>query len=189
MENLSDLVITVKKEDILKFAKEIGIRHGKTDEVLKSATNELGARFLRRVILLTPVGEYGDIATYNRDNRKKGIFKGDAKRDKYGNIKRLSTKSVSFTTKSGATVSFSARARRGGTLRKGWRATQARKSRNGYSAYIYNNTHYAIYVEYGHMTRNRTRFIKGRYMMKKSLDELSRIQKTIVEKHIGRIIE
>lgn len=69
----------------------------------------------------------------------------------------------------------------GGTLRRNWRSSSVRRVANGYEVTVYNNTHYAPYVEYGHRTRGGGGWVEGRFMLTKS--ELE------IEKDIPRIIE
>lgn len=64
-----------------------------------------------------------------------------------------------------------------GTLRNGWHRTRAGKG----TATVYNNTHYAAHVEFGHRikkgdgwakdAKGRTRFVPGAKMLHKGLAE------------------
>lgn len=65
-----------------------------------------------------------------------------------------------------------------GTLRNGWHQTKASKG----TATVYNNTHYAAHVEFGHRikkrdggwakdAKGRTRFVPGAKMLHKGLQE------------------
>lgn len=65
-----------------------------------------------------------------------------------------------------------------GTLRNGWHQTRASKG----TATVYNNTHYAAHVEFGHRikkrdggwakdAKGRTRFVPGAKMLHKGLAE------------------
>lgn len=64
-----------------------------------------------------------------------------------------------------------------GTLRNGWHRTRAGKG----TATVYNNTHYAAHVEFGHRikkgdgwakdAKGRTRFVPGEKMLHKGLAE------------------
>ena len=63
----------------------------------------------------------------------------------------------------------------GGTLRRSWQV----KKTGELTRIIYNDVHYAPHVEYGHRTRLGTgkskpkgtiKFVKGRYMLRKSLE-------------------
>ncbi len=78
-----------------------------------------------------------------------------------------------------------------GTLRREWKITNIIKKGNVWEVQLYNDTKYAMYVEYGHRTRlNRLtgtrRFVAGRYMMKISCDEVERNMQGIVQKHLDR---
>lgn len=56
----------------------------------------------------------------------------------------------------------------GGQLRRSWHV----KKIDDYSVRVYNDTEYAGYVEYGHRTRNGSKFVEGRFMLARSLEEL-----------------
>lgn len=55
-----------------------------------------------------------------------------------------------------------------GVLRRGWRV----KKDGDLARIIYNNVHYAPYIEYGHRTRGGKSFVDGRYMLTKSVKEI-----------------
>ena len=57
---------------------------------------------------------------------------------------------------------------KGGTLKKSWRS----KKDGQLARIVYNNVHYAPYVEYGHRTRGGKSFVDGRYMLTKSVKEI-----------------
>lgn len=67
--------------------------------------------------------------------------------------------------------------KKGGTLKKGWRAKGMIIS-NGYQTTVFNQVEYAPYVEYGHriVRNNKTvGFVLGRYMLTKSSNEVEKI--------------
>ena len=55
-----------------------------------------------------------------------------------------------------------------GVLRRSWRV----KKDGQLARIVYNNVHYAPYIEYGHRTRGGKSFIDGRYMLTKSVEEI-----------------
>ena len=57
---------------------------------------------------------------------------------------------------------------KGGTLRRSWRV----KKDGDLARIVYNNIHYAPYIEYGHRTRGGKSFVDGRYMLTKSVQEI-----------------
>ncbi len=120
----------------------------------RAAAKELAARLLRKVIKRTPVGQYDD-------------------------------------------------GRVGGTLRRGWTAQSheeaaagsgatdtdvlqyvndlaVEKKGNAYIIEIINPVEYASYVEYGHRTRDHKGFVKGRYMLTISEQEIERDAEGII---------
>ena len=59
-----------------------------------------------------------------------------------------------------------------GNLRRNW-SSKNKKLPDGYKTTIFNQTEYAPYVEYGHRTKQNTRFVEGRYMLTKSTEEVA----------------
>lgn len=82
----------------------------------------------------------------------------------------------------------------GGTLRRGWTTGKSaasyadsmavNHSGNVYTIEIINPVEYASYVEYGHRTRNHSGWVKGRFMMTISEQELQSIAPKVLEKRI-----
>ena len=78
-----------------------------------------------------------------------------------------------------------------GTLRQEWKITGIEKHGNVWEVQLYNDTKYAMYVEYGHRTRlncetETRRWVPGQYMMKISCDEVERKLPEIVKKHMDK---
>ena len=155
---------------------------------------ELAARLLRKVIKRTPVSSpnFG-IATYKRDNKKKGIKKGDTIYDKKGRARVLKTKTVSY--KKGGKTFSKTYGGQGGTLRKNWTVSDVRKNGGNYEIEVSNSTEYASYVEFGHRQtperfvpaigkRLKKSWVKGKFMLTISEDELKRQAPAVIEKKI-----
>lgn len=91
--------------------------------------------------------------------------------------------------------------KKGGTLRRGWTAGKSSSAStfaeslkvqhigNNYIIEILNPTEYASYVEYGHRTRNHSGWVKGRFMLTISEDEINRAAPKILEKKIKKKLE
>jgi hypothetical protein len=97
----------------------------------------------------------------------------------------------------------------GGTLRRGWTAKteaeaiagrtpdakafvdslQVTKSGNVYQIEIINPVHYASYVEYGHRTRNHKGWVKGRFMLTISENEIDAQAPKILEKKLMKYLK
>ena len=76
----------------------------------------------------------------------------------------------------------------GGTLRRGWTIdANIVKVGNEYEITVFNNVHYASYVEFGHRTRNGG-WVVGRFMMTESEIELEAQAPKILEKKIEKIL-
>ena len=52
--------------------------------------------------------------------------------------------------------------RQGGTLRRGWTVGEIKHTGNTYEIEIINPVEYAMYVEYGHRTRNHKGWVRGK---------------------------
>ncbi|MEH7342752.1 HK97 gp10 family phage protein [Bacillus sp. JJ1532] len=148
------------------------------EKFCEECSKELAARLLAKVIRRTPVGLY--------------------------------SKEVNFVTKDGKQVSFTASTEKiGGTLRRGWttkthqEAEASSKGKNAkafadslkvtkqgnlYILEVINPVEYASYVEFGHRTRNKKGWVKGRFMMTISADEVERQAPKIIEKKLKKLL-
>ena len=150
------------RDNIQNIANEKAI-----SEFIEECAKELTARLLRKIIKRTPVGGYKTV-------------KG----------KRVKIKGYT-----------------GGTLRRGWTAyskgsgSEELKSNNvaqyvnslkinhyggAYVVNISNPVKYAPYVEYGHRKRNHKGWVRGKFMMTISENELKQVTPAILEKKLMR---
>lgn len=139
------------------------------DAFVEACAKELAARLLQMVVKRTPVGEYD--------------------------------KKVEFTTKDGKQVKFTPHTgKKGGTLRRGWTG-EKRASAQGYAdsltvnhfgdtyvIEIVNPVEYASYVEYGHRAANHKGWVKGKFMMTMSEQDLQKIAPKILERKIKKYL-
>ena len=154
---------------------------------IESCAKELAARLLAKVIKRTPVGEYDKQVTFTAN---------------------IPERQVNFTTKDGKTVKFKAKARKkkvsfkphtgkkGGTLRRGWTAGKSSSAAayvnslkvnhfdGTYVVEIVNPIEYASYVEFGHRTPNHKGWVKGRFMLTISEQEIQKIAPKVLEKKL-----
>lgn len=89
--------------------------------------------------------------------------------------------------------------KKGGTLRRGWTATRngaqgsndiyIRKNGDSYIVDITNAVEYAMYVEYGHRTRDHKKWVPGKYMLTVSEKELQITAPQILERKIKKFLE
>lgn len=88
----------------------------------------------------------------------------------------------------------------GGTLKRSWYVADAKRTSEGYSMDVINNTEYASYVEYGHRQnvgqyvpalgkRLKKPWVEGRHMLKDSVDELQGKADAIIEKKMQKWLE
>ncbi|HFL3155528.1 TPA: HK97 gp10 family phage protein, partial [Clostridioides difficile] len=80
-------------------------------------------------------------------------------------------------------------------LRQGWngvayaRALPVIKAGDTYIIEIINPIKYASFIEYGHRTRNHKGWVKGRYMMTISVQELRGQVDVIIEKKLINLLK
>jgi hypothetical protein len=77
----------------------------------------------------------------------------------------------------------------GGTLRRGWTTGEIRKEGNVYKIDIINPVEYASYVEYGHRTADHNGWVKGRFMMTISEQELESIAPKVLENKVKKYLQ
>ena len=90
--------------------------------------------------------------------------------------------------------------KKGGTLRRGWTGEKRSSAQNyadsltvhhfgdTYVIEIVNPVEYASYVEYGHRTANHKGWVKGKFMMTISEQELEKIAPKVLENKIKRYL-
>lgn len=134
------------------------------DAFCEFAAKELAARLLAKVIKRTPVGDYP-----------------------------ASTGKMGGTLRRGWTAKTEAEAQSGGkTDAKAYaNALPITKSGNMIQIEIINPVHYASYVEFGHRTRNHKGWVKGKFMLTISEQELDsqapKILENKLKKYLGEV--
>lgn len=90
--------------------------------------------------------------------------------------------------------------KKGGTLRRGWTGEKRSSAQNyadsltvhhfgdTYVIEIVNPVEYASYVEYGHRTANHKGWVKGKFMMTISEQELEKITPKVLENKIKKYL-
>lgn len=131
------------------------------DAFLRSCAEELAARLLRMVVKRTPVGDYS--------HEVEVVAKRDSKNHKKGDVYK---KKVNPSGKVG------------GTLRRGWTIGEVRKEGNIYKIDIINPVGYSSYVEFGHRTQDHKGWVKGKFMMTISEQELRSVVSQILERKV-----
>ncbi|MBO8434146.1 MAG: HK97 gp10 family phage protein [Tyzzerella sp.] len=72
-----------------------------------------------------------------------------------------------------------------GTLRRNWQVGEVNINGDVYTVSVINQTEYAMYVEYGHRTKNDG-WSSGRFMLTISAEEIQRKSPQIIEKFIAQ---
>lgn len=169
------------------------------DEIMGYLTKDIAALLLRKVIKRTPVGDYdNDIETYKRDNKKKGIKEGDLVKDKNGNYKRKSYKSITYVKDGKARTNLYYR--HGGNLRRNWTVGEITKNGNTYNIEVINPTEYASYIEFGHMQepgrfvpalgkKLKKAWVPGRFMLTISENEIKNDLENILSHRLERALK
>ncbi|MCM1326959.1 MAG: HK97 gp10 family phage protein [Bacteroidales bacterium] len=172
-----------------EFQKELG-KLQDPDAFVEACAKDLAARLLKLVVYRTPVGDY--------TREVKVTAKRNSKNHKKGEVytKRINT--------GGKT---------GGTLRRGWSSKthgeavsgsgtpqapeileyanglQVSRSKGVLRIDIINPVEYASYVEFGHRTPSHKGWVKGKFMMTISEQELEGMIPTVLEQKIRKYLE
>ncbi|MBY0122156.1 HK97 gp10 family phage protein [Bacillus sp. S/N-304-OC-R1] len=134
------------------------------EKFCEDAAKELAARFLAKVIRRTPVGIYED-----------GIVGGTLRRGWTAKSHREAELSATFGGSTG--------------VKKFADSMVVTKKGNVYEIEVLNPVEYSMYVEYGHRTANHKGWVKGRFMMTISADEVQAQAPQIVEKKLMEILK
>lgn len=153
-------------KEFKEFQKQLEKLRNEQDRFVESCAKELAARLLRMVVKRTPVGDYS--------HEVEVIAKRDSKHHKKGDVYK---KKVNTSGKVG------------GTLRRGWTIENVGHFGSMCVIEIVNPTEYASYVEYGHRTRDRKGWVKGKFMMTISERELEKIAPKVLENRIRKYLE
>lgn len=76
-----------------------------------------------------------------------------------------------------------------GKLRQGWTVGEIVDNGSSYEVEIINPIEYAMYVEYGHRTRNHNGWVNGRLMLTISVEELEREMPAFLERKLQQFIK
>lgn len=77
-----------------------------------------------------------------------------------------------------------------GVLVKGWAVeANVRKNGNVYEIEVFNPIDYAPYVEFGHRTRNHQGWVKGRFMMTISADQIEQQAPALIERKLTQMLQ
>lgn len=76
-----------------------------------------------------------------------------------------------------------------GDLRRNWQLGNVVKRGDAYQIELFNNTHYASFVEYGHRTgKDLTGWVEGRFMLTISMQEIERELPKYLEKRMVELL-
>lgn len=145
------------------------------DLFLEACAKELAARLLAKVIKRTPVGDYSKAVEVVAKRDSKNHSKGDTY-----------TKKVNVSGKMG------------GTLRRGWTAGKSSNAvdyanslrvnhfGDTFVIEIVNPVEYAPYVEFGHRTKNHKGWVRGKFMLTISEQELQAVAPAILQRKLAK---
>lgn len=168
----------LEMNELLNFSKKIEkmSKTTKTDKVIDDVVKELGDLLLREVVKRTPVGKGETVTVLRWKNTKDGGVKVMKNKDGTAKTKVIKTK-------------------RGGTLKAKWKVSAVIRNGNSHCIIVFNNTHYAPYVEYGHRQtpgryvpaigkRLKKGFVPGLHMLRDSTAEVEKIAPVLIEKRL-----
>lgn len=147
--------------DLSKLQENLTQLGKEKDQFLEACVKELAARLLRKVIKRTPTGQYP------KNTGKKG-----------GTLRR------GWTSKTHEEAA--SRSGKGSVDNTFLNSLEIKHTGDVVSIEIKNPVHYAPYVEYGHRTRGGKGWVKGRFMLTLSEQELKRSSQAIIEKKIKK---
>ncbi len=77
-----------------------------------------------------------------------------------------------------------------GNLVRSWMVTPGvTKEGNTYKKELYNTADYAVYVEYGHRTRNHKGWIPGQFMMTRAVDDVEKMSSSIINQVVSKYLK
>lgn len=77
-----------------------------------------------------------------------------------------------------------------GNLRRNWKVSKVVKKGRTFEVDNYNDTYYAIYVEYGHRTgKDLTKWVEGQFMMTISMQEIEKEFPKYLERRMGELLD
>lgn len=146
--------------DLKKLQKQLNkIQQGNVEGFIDACAKELAARLLAKVIKRTPVGQYPN------SSGKKG-----------GTLRRGWTSATHEEATSGGKTNAKAYAD----------SLKINHFGNTLVIEIVNPVEYASYVEYGHRTANHNGWVRGRFMLTTSEQELENITPKVLESKIKK---
>lgn len=177
---------------------------GKTDldAFYRQAAQELAARLLAMVKKRTPVGQkpvFDEPKSVKFEVRSSQTVRKKAANG-YVEYQRQVMRTRSFLTRSGYILAKYWSDYKGGELRKNWTVTEIRKNGDAYEIEVINPTEYASYVEFGHRQKRgryvpalgkalSKNWVKGRFMLRISSDELQAMAPKILERKLAKFLE
>ena len=77
-----------------------------------------------------------------------------------------------------------------GNLRRNWKVSKVVRKGKSFEVDNYNDTYYAIYVEYGHRTgKDLTKWVEGQFMMTISMQEIERELPRYLERRMIKLLD
>ena len=177
---------------------------GKTDldAFYRQAAQELAARLLAMVKKRTPVGQkpvFDEPKSVKFKVRSSQTVRKKAANG-YVEYQRQVMRTRSFLTRSGYILAKYWSGYKGGELRENWTVTEIRKNGDAYEIEVVNPVEYASYVEFGHRQKRgryvpalgkalSKNWVKGRFMLRISSDELQAMAPKILERKLAKFLE
>lgn len=128
------------------------------------------------------------------DTRQLDAFAEKLKKASNGSTQEVVTKTLNSLTSNVLARTIKQTPRDTSNLARSWKATdKVTQKGNTYSKTISNSADYAVYVEYGHRTRNHRGWVPGKFMLTRAIDDVEkekeRIVSEIVNKYFGDLFK
>lgn len=156
-------------EQLKKFKQKLDDAGASIEELAEDCTKDLAGRLLSYVIPDTPVG---------KNRGPGGAIKG-------GTLRRGWTAKTHAEAYSGAQGGNA----NGPNARNYAKELPVQKSGDTYTIDIINPVEYAMYVEYGHRTRNGKGFVPGQHMLTNSINKLEPQVPRILDKKVQKFLD
>lgn len=156
--------MSINSENCRRFREQLEALGADFDESARRIVSQIANAGMNETVKTTPVGKYPG-----------------------GGL-------VVFRTRDGRDVSFhsSKAPSQGGTLRKRWRKKRVRKSGGAWESGYTNNTSYALYVNNGHVIRNKVGgpvkgWVPGFHMLEQGINFAQKQENALFRAEIARI--
>ena len=172
--------------DLKRLRDRIGRMEKENQAFVSACAKELAARLLAKVIKRTPVGQYPEDSGMVGGTLRRGWTSESDKQAMYTALFGSGTDGSGGTGSQKDVYGKGAVAENVASFMNNLQVT---KQGNKYTVTIINPVEYAMYVEYGHRTRNHKSWVPGKFMLTISEKEIQRMAPAILEKKLNKYLQ